>query len=130
MRKKLLLAFRGVIMMIVVLVLTWTQVRSGPQASTPTPTYALTLGPNDESLLPVMPTAIQPKLVDLAPQIPYEDKPAVVVQHPDGSRTMYLVAPDAIDGFIENLPEGDELKLLISPPSLMGHEPPTVTLEP
>jgi len=62
----------------------------------------------------------------------YEDKPAVIVQHPDGSRTMYLnlMSPDTIDAFIENLPNGDELKLMIPPPTLMGHEPPTTTPEP
>lgn len=105
MRKKFLLVLGTIIAIITVLVLTLTQVcavRSGPWAPTSTPN-ALT--PFDPDLLPVMPTAIQPEVVDLAAQIPYEDKPSVVVQHPDGSRTMYLVAPDNIDAFIENLPE-------------------------
>jgi hypothetical protein len=106
MKKKYLLTLGAMFAISVVLILTLLQVRSdrsGPQVPTPTPN-ALT--PFDPDLLPVMPTAIQPEVVDLAPQIPYEDKPSVVVQHPDGSRTMYLVAPDTIDAFIENLPEG------------------------
>jgi hypothetical protein len=81
-----------------------------------------------------MPTAVQPEVVDLAPSVPYEDKPSVVVQHPDGSRTMYLVAPDLLDAFLENLPEEDTLKLVLPPPSMLGSgEPPTpqpATIEP
>lgn len=73
-----------------------------------------------------MPTAIQPEVVDLAPQIPYDDKPSVVVQHPDGSRTRFLVAPDLLETFLENLPEEDVLKLVLAPPSMLGSgEPPT-----
>jgi hypothetical protein len=130
MQKKYLLALGGIAVISAVLILALTQVRSvrsGPQASTPTPNG---LNPVDPSLLPVMPTAIQPEVVDLAPDIPYEDKPSVVVQHPDGSRTMYLVAPDQLDAFIQNLPLGDKFVGDIPPPSLMGHEPPTVTPEP
>jgi hypothetical protein len=73
-----------------------------------------------------MPTAMQPTITDLAPNIPNEDKPAVVVQHADGNREMFLVAPDAVDAFVKNLPQGDELKLVIPPPALMRTvEPPT-----
>jgi len=126
MQKKYLLALGGIAVISAVLILALTQVRSvrsGARASTPTPNG---LNPVDPSLLPVMPTAIQPEVVDLAPDIPYEDKqPSVVVQHPDGSRTMYLVAPDMVEAFLENLPMGDELRNIIPPPSLMGHEPPT-----
>src|SRR5215218_7902689 len=75
-------------------------VRSGPQASTPTPTYGH--NPNATIVLPEMPTAVIPKITDLAPNLPYEDKPSVVVQHPDGSRERYLLAPDAVDAFIKN----------------------------
>lgn len=124
MQRKLFIALGVLIASVVALVLTLSQVRSGSQASTPTPTYALT--PVNPSLLPAMPTAIQPKVVDLAPNIPYEDKPSVVVQHPDGSRTMFLVAPDVLEAFLENLPEGDVLKLVLAPPSMLGSgEPPT-----
>jgi hypothetical protein len=93
MKKKFWFILGGVITIGAILMLAQVRsVRSGPQDSTPTPTYALT--PAAADLLPVMPTAIQPEVLDLAPNIPYEDKPSVVVQHPDGSRTMYLVAPD------------------------------------
>lgn len=124
MKKKYIIVLSIIIVVATVSILTLVQVRSvrsGPQVSTPTPPLDKPPQPNSDSvnILPKMPTAIQPEVVDLAPQVPYEDKPAVVVQHPDGSRTMYLVDPDAIDAFIENLPEGDELKLVISPPSLM-----------
>jgi hypothetical protein len=128
-KRKVLFALVGMIAIVVVLSLALIKVRSvrsGPQVPTRTPTYALT--PVDPELLPVMPTAIQPEIVDLAPDIPYEDKPSVVVQHPDGSRTRYLVAPDALDAFIEDLPEGDKFVGDIPPPSILGApEPPTVT---
>jgi hypothetical protein len=72
-----------------------------------------------------MPTAVIPKITDLAPNIPYEDKPSVVVQHADGSREMFLLAPDAVDAFLKNLPKGDKLSLVIPPPSAsMTHEAP------
>jgi hypothetical protein len=126
MKKKYLLILGGMFAISVVLILTLLQVRSvrsGPQASTPTPN-ALT--PFDPDLLPVMPTAIQPEVVDLAPQIPYEDKPSVV-QHPDGSRTRFLVAPDEIDAFIKKLPAGDKFLGDIPAPSVLAGsgEPPT-----
>ena len=72
-----------------------------------------------------MPTAVIPKITNLAPNIPDEDKPSVVVQHADGSREMFLLAPDAVDAFINNLPKGDKLSLVIPPPSAsMTHEAP------
>ena len=120
MKRTYLVVISSVIIITVVIILTLMQVRSvrsGPQVSTPTPTYGL--DPNATIGLPNMPTAMQPKITDLAPNIPDEDKPAVVVQHADGSREMFLVAPDAVDAFVKNLPKGDELKLVIPPPSLM-----------
>src|SRR5690242_18340812 len=115
MKQKYLLVLSGVIVVAAVVVLTLLQVRSvrsGPQASTPTPPLD---GPNlnGPSVLPVRPTAIQPKIVDLAPNIPYEDKPSVVVQHADGSRDRYLLAPEAVDAFVKNLPKGDKLMVRI-----------------
>jgi hypothetical protein len=107
MRKKFLLVLGTIIAIITVLVLTLTQVpavRSEPGTSTPTPTHALT--PVDPSLLPEKPTAVQPDVVDLALHIPCEGKPSVVVQHPDSSRTMYLLAPDELDSFVNSLPAG------------------------
>lgn len=120
MKQKYLLVLSGVIVVVAILALALIlvrSVRSGPQASTPTPPLDGP-NPNDVNVLPAMTTAVQPKITDLAPEIPYEDKPAVVVRHADGSREMFLLAPDMLDAFIENLPTGDELKLVLSPPSL------------
>jgi hypothetical protein len=126
MKQKYLLALSGVIVIVAVLLGALIQVRSvrsGPQASTPTPTYGL--DPNATIVLPNMPTAVQPKITDLAPDIPYADKPAVVVQHADGSREMFLVAPNAVDAFVKNLPKGDKLGVIFPPPSgRMTHEAP------
>lgn len=126
MKQKILLALGGVIAVAGVIVLALAQVRSvrsEPQVPTPTPN-ALT--PVDPALIPIRPTAIQPEIVDLAPDIPYEDKPSVVVQHPDGTRTMYLVAPEMLDAFIRDIPDGDRFVGDIPPPSILGApEPPT-----
>ena len=105
-------------------------VRSGPQASTPTPPLDGP-NPNGESTLAVRPTAVQPKIIDLAPDIPYDDKPSVVVQHADGSRDRYLLGPDMLDAFIKNLPKGDKFVGDIPPPSAMlTHEAPPLTPPP
>jgi hypothetical protein len=136
MKRTYLLVISSVVAISIIIVLTLMQVRSvrsGPQASTPTPTYSPNtsqLNPNDTNILAAMPTAIQPKITDLAPNVPYEDKPAVVVQHADGSREMFLVAPDTVDAFIKNLPKGDKLGVIIPPPSSrMTHEAPSSTPE-
>jgi len=126
MKRTFLVVISGVIIITVVIVLPLMQVRSvrsGPQASTPTPTYGLDL--NATIVLPNMPTAVQPKITDLAPDIPYEDKPSVIVQHPDGSKERYLLVPDMLDAFIKNLPKGDKFLGDIPPPSAsMTHEAP------
>jgi hypothetical protein len=70
-----------------------------------------------------MPTAVRPKITDLAPDIPNEDKAAVVVQHADGSREMFLVAPDLVDPFISQLPKEDKLVQIISPGSIENAHP-------
>ena len=135
MKRKYLFAVSSVAIIGVVIVLTLLQVRSvrsGPQASTPTPPLdelnTSQLNPNGTKVLPVMPTAVQPKITDLAPDIPYEDKPSVVVQHADGSRERYLLAPDMLDAFIKSLPKGDKFVGDIPPPSAsMTHEPPLST---
>lgn len=69
------------------------------------------------SALPTMPTAVQPKITDLAPNNPYEDKPAVVIRHSDGSLEEYLLAPGTVNAFLKNLPKGDKLELKMPPPS-------------
>ena len=126
MKRKYLFVVGSIAIISAVIVLALIQVNSvhsGPQASTPTPTYVL--NPNATIILPEMPTAMIPKITDLAPNIPYEDKPSVVVQHADGSREMFLLAPDAVDAFLKNLPKGDKLSLVIPPPSAsMTHEAP------
>ena len=129
MKRTYLLAISSVVILSVVIVVTLMQVRSvrsGPQASTPTPTYGVDL--NVTVMPPAMPTAVQPKITDLAPNIPYEDKPSVVVQHADGSKERYLLAPEMLDAFIKNLPKGDKFLGDIPPPSLMV--PPAFVLTP
>lgn len=134
MKRTYLVVISSVIIFTVVIVLILMQVRSvrsGPQASTPTPTYSPNtsqLNPNGTNVLPAMPTAVIPKITDLAPNIPYEDKPSVVVQHPDGSRERYLLAPNAVDAFIKALPKGDKFLVDVPPPSAMlTHEAPLNT---
>jgi hypothetical protein len=126
MKQKYLLMLVGAVGIFAVLALALikvSSVRSGPQASTPTPTYGL--DPNATIVLPIMPTAVQPNITDLAPGIPYEDKPSVVVRHADGSLEEYLLAPGTVDAFLKNLPNGDKLELKIPPPSAMStHEAP------
>ena len=126
MKRKYLFVVGGIAIISAVIVLALIQVNSvpsGPQDSTPTPTYVL--NPNAPIILPEMPTAVIPKITNLAPNIPDEDKPSVVVQHADGSREMFLLAPDAVDAFLKNLPKGDKLSLVIPPPSAsMTHEAP------
>jgi hypothetical protein len=142
MQRKFLFALGGIALISAVMVLAFTQVRSvrsnhqessatptcesEPDSSTPTPTPNV-LTPVDPALLPFMPTAIQPEIVDLAPDIPYDDKPSVIVQHPDCSRTRYLVAPDALDAFIKNIPKEDTFLGDIPAPSVLAGsgEPPT-----
>jgi hypothetical protein len=126
MKQKYLLALSGVIVIVAVLLVALIQVRSvrsGPQASTPTPTYGL--DPNATIVLPNMPTAVQPKITDLAPDIPYGDKPAVVIRHADGSLEEFLLAPGTVNAFLRNLPKGDKLELKIPPPrAMLTHEAP------
>ena len=135
MKKKYLLALGGMVGIVTVLILALAQVRSvrsGPQASTPTPTYGANpsqLNPSGTNIIPAMPTAVQPKITDLAPDIPYEDKPSVVVQHADGSRERYLLAPDMLDAFIRNIPKGDKFLGDIPPPSMLGNSQPPLSTE-
>ena len=131
MKRTYLLVISSVVAISIIIVLTLIQghsVRSGPQASTSTPPLDRP-NPNGVNVLPIKPTAIQPKIVDLAPNIPYEDKPSVVVQHADGSRERYLLSPDMLDAFIKNLPKGDKFLGDIPPPSLMANPQPPLSTE-
>jgi hypothetical protein len=136
MKRPYLLAVSSIIIITIVIVLTLMQVRSvrsGPQASTPTPPLdgpnTSQLNPSGTSVLHAGPTAVQPKITDLAPDIPYDDKPSVAVQHADGSKERYLLAPNAVDAFLKNLPRGDKLLGVIPPPSMLGNPQPPLSTE-
>ena len=125
MKQKYLLALSGVILIVAVLVLALIQVRSvrsGPQASTPTPTYGL--DPNATIVLPIMSTAVQPKkTTDLSPNADDNDKAMLIVRHSDGSREAFLMVPDLVDLFISQLPKEDKLVQIISPGSIENAHP-------
>ena len=131
-RRTYFLALSSVITVTAIIVLTLIQVRwvrSGPQVSTPTPPMDK---PNSSgSVLAFRPTAIQPAIIDVVPNIPYDDKPSVVVQQPDGSRDRFLLAPDAVEAFINSLPKEDQYEGVIPPPSMLGNpQPPLSTVVP
>jgi hypothetical protein len=65
-----------------------------------------------------------PEVTDLAPEVATRDKLEIVVQHPDGRRDYYFLAPRTVDTFIDQLPAGDTVVNIIPPASLVGHEPP------
>jgi len=83
MKQKYMLALSGVIVIVAVLLVALIQVRSvrsDPQASTPTPTYGL--DPNATIVLPIMPTAVRPKITDLAPDIPMRTRQQLLFSTP------------------------------------------------
>jgi hypothetical protein len=125
MKRTYLVVISSVIIITVVIVLTLMQVRSvrsGPQASTPTPTYGL--DPNATIVLPIMPTAVQPKKPnDLSPNADDNDKAMLIVRHSDGSREAFLIVPDLVDQFISQLPKEDKLVQIISPGSIENAHP-------
>ena len=95
-------------------------VRSGPQDSTPTPTYSPTGG----NVLPIRPSVVPPKkTTDLSPSVAYEDKATLIVRDPDGSEEAFLIAPDLIDQVIKQLPKEDKLVQIISPGSIENAHP-------
>jgi len=73
MKQKYLLILGSVIVIGIGLTVTLAHVRSvrsGPQASTPTPIYEANppqLNPNGTNILPAMPTAVQPRDVSARP---------------------------------------------------------------
>jgi hypothetical protein len=125
MKRTYLVVISSVITITVVIVLTLMQVRSvrsGPQASTPTPTYGL--DPNATIVLPIMSTAVQPKkTTDLSPNADDNDKAMLIVRHSDGSRGAFLMVPDLVDLFISQLPKEDKLVQIISPGSIENAHP-------
>ena len=127
MQKKYLLALGGLMAIIAVLMLTLTQVRSvrsGPQASTPTPLGG-PKGLNPPQVNPdAMPSVVPPKkTTDLSPNVDDNDKAMLIVRHSDGSREAFLIAPESVDQFIIQLPKEDKLVQIISPGSIESAHP-------
>ncbi len=108
------------IVIVGVIMLTLAQVqsiRSGPSDPTPTPSGwpdFPQFHSNGGNFPPVMPTVVPPKVTDLAPNIAYNDKVAIIVQHADGSREEFLLAPNMVDAFNKHLPSGDKIEGLYS----------------
>lgn len=126
MKKKYALGLVGILVVVSILILTLMHmyfVRSGPQATTPTPLgwpNYLQFNPNGTNVLPAMPSVVPPKVIDLSPNAPQDDKTPVVVQLADGTHVMYLLGPEInVDTFVKNLPAGDKLLVIIPPASLM-----------
>jgi hypothetical protein len=122
MHKRLFLVLGGITVISGVIVLTLTQVRavrSNPQESTATPSGLVTAGPTVPIYLPTL-----PPLTDLAPEVPLTDKTTIIIRHADGEYEAFLLTPDMVEAFLNQLPAGDQLDDLIPPQSLMGHEPP------
>jgi hypothetical protein len=126
MKQKYLLALSSVIVIVAVLVLALIQVRSvrsGPQASTPTPLGG-PKGPNSPQLNPnAMPSVVPLKETDLSPDVDDNDKGMLIIRHADGSEEAFLIAPDLIDRFISQMPKEDKLVQIISPESIENAHP-------
>jgi len=129
MKRKALFALVGMIAIVAVLSLALIKVnsvRSGPQASTPTPTYSPNtsqLNPNGGNVLPVMPSVVPLKETDLSPDVDDYYKGTLIIRHPDGSEEAFLIAPDLIDRFISQMPKEDKLVQIISPGSIESAHP-------
>ena len=64
------------------------------------------------------------KTTDLAPNIPPEEKVAVVVLHPNCTFEEFKIAPGpTVDTFIASLPKTDVLFLVVPPQSTVGKHP-------
>jgi hypothetical protein len=138
MKKKYIIGLCGVIAISAVMIFALTHiysVRSGPQASTPTPSgwpnYPQ-FNPNGTNVLPEMPSVVPPKLIDLSPNDSSLEKASVIVQLADGSREMFLLGPELnVDTFIKHLPVGDKLiNVLPSPLIMMSPQAPTIAPSP
>jgi hypothetical protein len=130
-KKRYLLGLGGIITVIAALVFAMTQVRivrSGSITPTPTPQYHSQFAPNGTNGL-ARPSQTPLKITDLSPNIAFNDKGTVVIQHADGSREGFLVGPDFdIEAFIKQLPAGDKVVAGIPPPSISGFGPaPRIT---
>jgi hypothetical protein len=125
-KRTYLVVISSVIIITVVIVLTLMQVRSvrsGPQASTPTPLGG-PKGPNSPQLNPnVMPSVVPLKVTDLSPGVDYNAKGMLIVRHADGNEEAFLIAPNLVDQFISQLPKEDKLVQIISPGSIESAHP-------
>ena len=128
MLKKYILILGGLIAISVIIALTLTRVfpvYSGPQDSTPTPSGLVTPGPAIAINTPSL-----PKMTDLAPKVPLSNKTTIIIRNADGSREGFLLPPERVDTFMNQLPPGDKIDAIIPPQSLMGHQPPLITPAP
>ncbi len=96
--------------------------------STPTPNILTQMVPVN---LPEQPTRTPypiTHIIDLAPDLPLEDKGTALVFRCNGEMDEYLTRqityPDLLK--VINLGEGDVLLTLAAPASLMGHQPPLI----
>jgi hypothetical protein len=133
MSNKFLLIIMGLVAVLVAMTLALTMTASVFSDPHPTPTpdcfvidcSKLNLTPHPEA-----PTVVPPEITDLYPDVPYEDKSWVYVQHPDGSKEAFLRPPADVDAFIAQLPVDDTLMFVAAPLSVFGVQPPTAPPEP
>jgi hypothetical protein len=104
---------------------TWA-VRPDPIFATPTPPCVLEDCSQQDYPLVEVSTVVPPIETDLYREVLYEDKASVFVRHPDGSEGVFLVLPDAVEAFIEQLPSQDVLLLVNLPASQVALEPPSI----
>ncbi|MHB8647437.1 MAG: hypothetical protein ACYDAR_16765 [Thermomicrobiales bacterium] len=66
------------------------------------------------------------RITDLASQVSYNDKFAIMVRHADCTYEQFLIAPDQLPTFSQHLQPGDSVYGQIAPPSArIRREPPT-----
>ena len=133
MRRRVLLGLASLIAIGVVLLLALTQSgssRSERPAPTATPTPACL--PNcpastaGAEIFRTSPNAYVPdKVTDLSPGLTLYFKPAIFVEHADGTLEAFYMAPEMGEEFVQGLPAGDKIVLVFPPEYMVGHEPPT-----
>src|SRR5262249_43714112 len=63
------------------------------------------------------------RIIDLAPHIPQDNKPALALKRHDGSYEEVFLSDDAVAAYLSNLAPGDCLLSYMPPACLMGHYP-------
>lgn len=129
--KKIYVLIPGVLIIIgIVLAMIYIPARSqpSPPTLTSTPSGLVTLGSEEENIPSVSTPTPLLDVIDLAPELPEYDKATIIIEHPDRSHTKVLLVTDMVEEFKNQLPEGDKIVDIIPPQSLMGHEPPRITL--